>query len=200
LKYWPSTNSIVTDFIAISPDFNGTYQQLICPGFHLKVPCAPGPAQQINKSAFLKTLRRDGGDSAIVPTTVVYSATDESVQPEDGDERASSWIGNRNGVGATNARVQDVCRGKGPGGGTYTHSGVLMHPVTWALVQDALKHDGPGSIERIDVETECRKVVADGLGVDDVLDTVMLLVRAFVQIVMYPGKRFSEPKIMEYAR
>jgi len=200
LKYWPSTNALVTDFIAISPDFKGTYQQLICPGFHLKVPCAPGPAQQINSSEFLKTLRSGGGGSAIVPTTVVYSATDESVQPEDRGEGASSWMGDRNGVGAANIRVQDVCEGKGPGGGTYTHSSVLMHPVTWALVQDALKHDGPGDIKRIDLEAECRNIAAAGLSVEDVQDTVMLLVSAFVQIVMYPGKGFSEPEIKGYAR
>ena len=134
-----------------------------------------------------------------MPTTVVYSATDESVQPQAGDSSASSWMNDSRNVGVTNARVQDVCAGKGAGGGTYTHSSVLMHPVAWALVQDALKNEGPGQLSRINLDVECKKIAADGLSVQDVLDTVVLLLKAFVQIVLYPTKAFTEPEIKAYA-
>lgn len=64
LKYWPSTRSVVSDFISISPDFHGTevsYQS--CTDI---LACPPAVIQQEYDSGFVTTLRKDGGDSAYV--------------------------------------------------------------------------------------------------------------------------------------
>lgn len=197
LKYWPSTRTVISDFLSMSPDFKGTYEILICPGFPL-VPCDAGPTQQINTSTFLKTLRADGGDAALVPTTVLYSSTDESVQPQPSGSAASSYLLDTNNIGVSNSRIQDVCAGK-VAGGVVTHSGVLFNALSWALVEDALQHEGPGNVERLDLESVCAKEKADGLDVSDVLQTQVLLAEAFVRILEYPVKVTEEPAIMAYA-
>ena len=81
-KYWPSTRSIVSDHIAISPDYHGTIQaNLIDPGNAIAF--SPSILQQQYNSNFITTLRSFGGDSAYVPTTNVYSGTfDEIVEPQ----------------------------------------------------------------------------------------------------------------------
>lgn len=80
VKYWPSTQSKISDRIAISPDYHGTIEaQALCPG-SVTPGCTPAIAQQNYNSTFIRTLRNNGGDSAYVPTTNVYSIFDEIVE------------------------------------------------------------------------------------------------------------------------
>jgi hypothetical protein len=48
---------------------------------------------------------------------------------------------------------------------------VLYNPLAFALAQYALTHDGPSSLSRKDVVSKCQKIVADGLGLLDLLAT-----------------------------
>ena len=50
-------------------------------------------------------------------------------------------------VGASTTYLQGACLGELVGG-LYTHEGVLYHPVTYALVVDALQHMGPEALNR----------------------------------------------------
>ena len=197
LKYWPSTRTSVSDFIALSPDFHGTVPDLVCPLFPL-IPCDPALPQQFNTANFVAALRAKDGDAAYVPTTVVYTFFDESVQPTPNTPDASAWMLDTRGVGASNNQLQDICPGKAAGG-VYTHSGVLYNPATWALIVDAMTHEGPADRSRVDLETVCGQVAADGLSVADVLATQALLGEAFVQILTYPDKVVEEPVVREYA-
>lgn len=80
LKYWPSTRAVVQDLIAISPDFHGTIAEAaVCPALTFVI-CNPAIWQQAWEAEFIRTLRSEEGDSAYVPTTVVYSSFDEIVQ------------------------------------------------------------------------------------------------------------------------
>jgi hypothetical protein len=114
-------------------------------------------------------LRARGGDSAYVPTTTVYSETDEIVEPQQG-VLASAFLLDARGVGVANVDVQSVC-GVGPAGGLVTHEGVLYNALAWALVVDALTHAGPASLERVNVLDVCGQLAAPGLDVGDVLTT-----------------------------
>jgi hypothetical protein len=106
LKYWPSTRLAVNNFIALSADFHGTIQASILMPFKVGLG-NPGVWSQRMTSNFIKTLRADDGDSAYVPTTSIYSATDEIVQPQSGTA-ASAYLKDVRGVGVFNCELQRV--------------------------------------------------------------------------------------------
>ena len=87
-----------------------------------------------------------------------------------------------------------------PGGTLYFHEGVLYNALAFALAKDALTHDGPGELSRIDVDAECQKIAADGLSLADVLATEATIPIALYQIIAYPNKTLTEPPIMPYAQ
>ncbi|PQE17309.1 lipase B precursor protein [Rutstroemia sp. NJR-2017a BVV2] len=203
-KYWPSIPSIVTDHIAISPDYHGTIlAYILCPGFETgnDIACTPAVLQQDYQSNFVNRLRSNGGDSAYVPTTTVYSATDEIAQPQTGTA-ATGYLNDARNVGVSDTFLQGRSRGKGacaglPAGLIYTHEGVLYNPVAYALVTDALTHSGPGSFLR--VEDQCSNVVAPGISLSDVMETESLIPLAALNIFSYMPKITTEPAIKSYA-
>jgi hypothetical protein len=215
LKYWPSTRSKVSDFIAMSADFHGALAaDIICP---TGAPCAPSFKQQEYNSNFITALRSNGGDSAYVPTTSVYSATDEVVQPQAGTN-ASAYILDARHVGVSNTEVQTVCPGQ-PAGGFVTHEGILYNPLAYSLAVDALKNPGPGSLARIKTSQVCPCYVAPGLNLNDFLLTEsklksplctpnlcshFLLSDALITSIMtnlaYEPKVTVEPPLKSYAR
>ncbi|RDW93258.1 putative lipase [Aspergillus mulundensis] len=196
-KYWPSTRDVVDDFIAISPDFRGTVvADAACPLLS-GIYCTPALFQQRYETTFIEVLRADGGDSAYVPTTTLYSSFDEIVQPQSG-ENASAILNDARGVGVTNNHAQTVCAGQ-PGGGVYLHEGMLYNPLSWALAADALRHDGPGDVSRIDTERVCADIIAPQLGVDDLLGSEGLLLVAVAEQMVFDQKPFKEGPIASYA-
>ncbi|KAF2822329.1 alpha/beta-hydrolase [Ophiobolus disseminans] len=201
-KYWPSTRKVVKDFFPVSSDFRGTVlANALClsPNSNLGLNlCPPSVIQQQATSDYVRRLRSGGGDSAYVPTTTFYSGFfDEIVQPQSGTG-ASGFLNAGNGVAVSNNEVQRVCAGR-LGAGFYGHAGVLFHPLTFALIVDALKNDGPGSISRIDVASVCNNLAAPGLDLDDVIATSGLIPIAGVLLLAYPDKRLTEPGLKAYA-
>ncbi|CVK86017.1 related to lipase B precursor [Fusarium mangiferae] len=195
-KYWPSTRKVTADHVAISADYKGT----ILANFVdvSGITNAPSVVQQEVGSDFIKTLRSDGGDSGYVPTTSLYSSfLDEIVQPQEGTG-ASAYLLDKRNVGVTNAEVQKVCAGN-PGGSFYTHEGMLINPLSFALAKDAITHDGPGKISRLDLGTVCASYLALGLGLEDLLITENSILIAGITLVTYMPKVKQEPAIMEYA-
>ncbi|KAF5551446.1 lipase B [Fusarium napiforme] len=195
-KYWPSTRKVTTDHVAISADYNGT---ILANFVDLSgITNTPSVVQQEAGSNFIKTLRSDGGDSGYVPTTSLYSSfLDEIVQPQEGTGASAYLLDERN-IGVTNAEVQKVCAGK-PGGSFYTHESMLINPLSFALAKDALTHDGPGKISRLDLGTVCASSLAPGLGMEDLLITENAIVIAGISLVTYLPKVKEEPAIKEYA-
>lgn len=197
LKYWPSTREILEDFMAISADFHGTLFELPC-----IVPsplCTPAIKQQGSESNFIHTLRADGGDSAYVPTTSVYSGIDEVVQPES-DPNASATLHDARNVGVTNTQIQLACPEK-PAGSFCLHETMLVNPISYALFVDALTHDGPGNLSRIGLDTVCNQLVPPGLGLEDLLGTeAMALVLIVVDLLSYGYTGNTEPPVKPYAQ
>jgi hypothetical protein len=201
-KYWPSTRKVVKDFLPVSPDFKGTIlANALCLSlgtFGLNPLCPPSVIQQEATSKYVNRLRSQGGDSAYVPTTTIYSGFfDEIVEPQQGTG-ASAYLLSNNGVVATNHEVQRVCAGT-LAGGFYGHAGVLAHPLTYALIADALTHDGPGRVERINVNSVCDNIIAPHLNLDDFLATSGLIPIAGVLVLAYPLKGSIEPGLKSYA-
>lgn len=171
---------------------------ILCPGFATAndIACAPSVLQQDYQSKFVTQLWSNDGDSAYVPTTTVYSLTDEIVQPQLGTA-ASGFLNDARGVGVSNnTYLQGACLGL-PAGTLYTHEGVLYNPIAYALVIDALQNDGPGSFDR--VSDQCGNIVAPGLSLDDVIETTALIPLAVLNIFSYEDKVTSEPGLMSYA-
>ncbi|CAG7961306.1 unnamed protein product [Penicillium salamii] len=198
LKYWPSARDSVSDFLAISADFHGSLlaEECLIPNSA----CTPAVMQQEYDSNFIKTLRSDDGDSALVPTTSVYSGPDEVVTPQT-DPDASGALKNALGVGATNVQIQLACPGL-PAGGFYPHAGLLVNPITWALFIDAMKHDGPADLSRIDLDPICNRILTEGLVLTDLLGTETAVVLDSVVHALeynYQGPA-EEPVIRDYAR
>ncbi|KAF1916641.1 hypothetical protein BDU57DRAFT_516856 [Ampelomyces quisqualis] len=203
LKYWPSTRKVVKDFMPVSADFKGTVlANALClsPNSNIGlIPCPPSVIQQQATSDFVRAMRRGGGSSAYVPTTTFFSGfLDEIVQPMSGPG-ASGYMNDERGVGVSNNEVNAVCAGR-LGGGFYGHAGVLAHPLTYALIVDALTNDGPGSLARINVRRVCGNIIAPGLDLDDYLATMALIPVVGVTLLAYPDKRMREPALRAYAR
>jgi len=203
LKYWPSTRTTVQDFLAVSADFHGTVNaNAIClaavDGIGLG-PCDPSVIQQEYNSNFVTRLRQNGGDSAYVPTTSVYTGLlDEIVQPQEG-AGASAFLNDARNVGVTNNEIQSVCNGYADGAAFYGHAGVLYASLTFALFQDALTHSGPGQVSRLNLANVCSQYAATGLSFEDVLNTVNIIPIAGVELLAFPNKMLIEPPLKNYA-
>lgn len=208
LTYWPSTRATVSDFVPISPDFHGTVNaNVLClyagDGLPTGASCAPAVDQQAYNSELITALRAAGGAASYVPTTVLYSGLyDEIVQPQQGTG-ASAYLqqGTASGAGlVTNNEFQTVCPAGSPGAGWYGHASSLYHPLTAALLADALTHDGPGLTSRLDLMTVCSTASAPALTIADNLETVALLPAGGIMGLLYLPKAFTEPALMSYVK
>lgn len=200
LKYWPSTRQHLSNKIGISPDYHGTIEaQLLCPGT-VAPGCTPAIAQQNYNSKFIQTLRNNGGNSAYVPTTNIYSIFDEIVEPQQ-DPNASGALNDARGVGVSNVELQAACTAVLPGGEFYNdHEGVLYNALGYALAVDALTHGGPGQLSRVNVTYQCEQFATPGLSLADILATEALIPLAAFNILAFEPKVATEPPIMAYAQ
>jgi hypothetical protein len=198
LKYWPSTRDSVDDFLVISGEFHGSLAAEPC---LVQNPlCTPALRQQGYDSNLIKTLLAEDGDSAYVPTTSVYSGIDELVAPQVGPN-ASARLKDVRGVGVTNTQIQLACPGL-PAGTFYTHDPMLFNPLVYALFVDALTHEGPADLSRVDLDTVCNQVLAPGLVLTDLLGTeVEVYVYNVIDFLSFGYLGSSEePPIKDYAR
>ena len=186
--------------ISISPDYHGTVEAvLLCPGFETPG-CTPAIAQQEYNSTFIQTLRNNGGDSAYVPTTNVYSIFDEVVEPQT-DPNASGSLNDANNVGVLNAEIQLTCNAVSPGGLFYNdHEGLLFNALGYALAVDAITNGGPAQLSRIDAATACGLSAIPGMLLADVFSTEAVIPLGLYNALTYEPKVSGEPAIMPYAQ
>ncbi|KAH9820451.1 putative lipase [Teratosphaeria destructans] len=198
LKYWPSTRSVITDYVALSPDFHGTVLTiLICPASLPILGCTPAILQQKVDSEFVQTLLANGGDSAYVRTTTVRSAIDMVVQPQTGVEPSGVLKDARN-VGVKNYLVQTECP-IAPAGLLVTHQGIIYNSLAYDLVLDVLDNGGPGEVSRLDLGKTCSRIVAQGQTLEDLVAAEATLVLFYLNFLKYEPRAFVEPPIMSYA-
>lgn len=190
----------MTTSVRLSPDYHGTIEaQVLCPGFTTPG-CTPAIAQQNYNSTFIRTLRSDGGDSAYVPTTDVYTIFDEIVEPQQ-DPNASGFLNDARGVGVTNVEIQSACTAFLPAGAPYVdHEGVLYNALGYALALDALSHGSNAALSRVNATFQCDQFAAPGLSLADIFATYAVIPIAAFQILAYQPKVAAEPPIMPYAQ
>ncbi|TKA24974.1 hypothetical protein B0A50_06072 [Salinomyces thailandicus] len=194
-KYWPSTRAKISDHVAFSADYHGTYLATL---LALGEPLPPSLLQQAYNSQFIQTVRANGGDSAYVPTTNIYSGFyDEIVMPQSGTG-ASAYLKDANNVGVSNNEVQKICPNQ-PAGGLYLHEGTMYNSLAYSLLLDALANDGPGQPSRLDLDTVCSYALTPGLGLGDLLVTEQSVTIAVTNIGIYPDSVAKEPAIKSYA-
>ncbi|KAF2166108.1 hypothetical protein M409DRAFT_55451 [Zasmidium cellare ATCC 36951] len=200
LKYWPSIRKRLSNKISFSPDYHGTiFAQLLCPGF-VTPGSDPAVCQQNYNSTFIRTLRNNGGDSAYVPTTNIYTIFDEIVEPQQ-DPNASGALLDARGVGVSNTEIQSVCTAFLPGGTLYnSHEGVIYNALGYALVIDALTNGGPGRVSRVNATFQCSQFATPGLSLADIFATEALIPIAAFQIIAFLPKSATEPPIKGYAQ
>lgn len=203
LKYWPSTRPVVSDFVAISPDLNGT--TVFGTGSYFEnvegiIPLAPALLQQLSESVFIKTLRANGGDSAYVPTTTIYSNADDIVSPQEGTN-ASGIFKSDNAVQTMNYQLQTICPNQ-TAGGNFTHKEVLYNSFAVAIAMDAFANPGPGDATRLDLVKVCGLAVAEGLDENDKELTQNITSQATGNLLagmVHLNVQETEPAIRAYA-
>lgn len=162
LRFWPDVRGKVAEVIGMAPSNHGTAVLFSCiPGL---TKCVPAVWQQKAGSAFMKALNSRAETFAGIDYTNVYTLLDEVVVPP-----ASSALTTGSGRIA-NVKVQDVCPLD-----PYEH--VLMgtvSPAVYAVVKDALDHDGPARLSRID-RRWCTKLFMPGIEPADVASFAPIL-------------------------
>lgn len=140
LRFWPDTRPLVDDLIGFAPSNHGTTQARGC-----DAACSAASWQQSDDSNFMRALNSRQETFKGISYTVVFTHTDEVVQPNMDAATGSSAL--RTGDGAiSNVATQDICPSD-----VYEHLLVgLVDPVAYALAVDALTHDGPADPRRID--------------------------------------------------
>jgi triacylglycerol esterase/lipase EstA (alpha/beta hydrolase family) len=153
LRFWPDTRAMVDDLIGFAPSNHGTTQA----GPTCKGGCSAANWQQADTSNFMKALNSRQETFAGVSYTVVYTRTDEVVQPNQDALTGSSSL--RTGDGRiTNVATQDICPTD-----VNEHLIIgLFDPVAYALAVDALTHGGPADPARISPAT-CAMVFHPGI-------------------------------------
>ncbi|MDQ0377058.1 lipase family alpha/beta hydrolase [Amycolatopsis thermophila] len=189
LKYWPDTRARVGDVIGLAPSNHGTVvAQAVClPG------CAPAFWQQRAGSAFLTALNSGAETWAGIDYTNVYTVLDEVVAPNLNDHGSSSLHTGQGRI--SNVGLQEVC----PAHVADHLTTGTTDGVAFALVVDALTHDGPADPARLPADV-CTRLLMPG--VDPVFLAVNEAQMASVvatQVALYPHVA-AEPPLAAYAR
>ncbi len=183
LTYWPSLRRRVSDVVGAAGPHHGTTVPRALDCRRLRLACIPASWQQAAGSRFLRALNARG-DETPGPTawTTVRSSTDETVQPMTGPRPTAALSG------ATNVLIQDVCPGR-----AVSHIGTALDSVTFALIDDAIRHRGPAKVSRLPAGV-CSRPYALGL---DEAATANLLGAAGG---LTQGRYASEPRVRREPR
>ena len=188
LRFWPDTRSDVAEVIGIDPSNHGTLDAYpVCAA----AGCAPAFWQQQTLSAFTTALNSGAETFAGIDYTQMWTPTDEVVVPNLGPRPSSALT---TGAGRrANISTFDVC----PGHVAEHLSMGSFDAVAYALVIDALDHDGPAKASRID-RAACLRPYHEG--VDPVTFPAHLAsytAGAAAQVALYPHV-LAEPALKPY--
>lgn len=140
LRFWPDTRSLVDDVIGFAASNHGTASGPTARCAQLG--CRAAVYQQAADSKFVKALNSTTETFAGVSYTNIYSKFDEVVVPNSGPENCTSCLTTGEGDIA-NIATQELCPLD-----VSDHVLIGISTATYALVVDALTHDGPAVLSR----------------------------------------------------
>jgi triacylglycerol esterase/lipase EstA (alpha/beta hydrolase family) len=184
IRWWPDVGAAVEDLIMLSaPNHGAAFADLSC-----NAPCLPALWQQSQGSQLLAALNDGDETPGEIAYTSIYSHTDWVIQPSLPEATAAL-------EGAANIAVQDVCAGH-----VVDHIQAAFDAVVYALVVDALSHDGPADPARIDamVCAEAAMPLVDP--VTGWQRTAELYALAGERQAMADNKVDAEPALRDYAQ
>lgn len=183
ITFWPSARDKVSDLVSLAGTHHGTLDaNVLC-----AAPCAASVQQQRPGSLHLTALNRRGEALPGVPTTAIYSITDQINTPQ--VMAPTSAL-----AGASNIAVQDICPGR-----IVDHAGMLYDAVVWAAVHDALTHVGPAARSRIPLNT-CLRIAAPTIDPAEVAQLAGPTLARAALAVATATKTSQEPAVAAYAR
>ncbi|RLV47899.1 lipase [Nocardioides mangrovicus] len=189
-KYVPQTRSMVDDLVGLDPSNHGTLDSYAVCALN---GCAPAFWQQQTGSHFLTALNRGQETYAGISYTSVFTATDEIVVPNLPPVASSALT---TGPGRrSNVLVQSIC----PVHVSEHLSMGTSDPVGYALVMDALTHDGPADPARISAAV-CTQPVFPGIDLAAYpANLATVVANAGQQALTYPHVA-AEPPLRGYAQ
>ncbi len=189
LKYWPGTRRLVDDVIGIDPSNHGTLDsEVTC-----QLTCPPAFWQQATGSRFLAALNDGPETFRGIDYTVVYTLTDQVVVPNLPPAASSELAGP--GRRVSNVPVQRIC----PAHVADHVSMGTTDPVGWAVVRDALSHDGPARAARVSRQV-CLRDVMPGVDRAELPAQVARVSAQTVRAVGTSPQTLREPRLPAYAR
>lgn len=174
--------------MAFAPDYKGTVEAalLTTPGF-----ASQSVWQQLAGSALTTALANAGGSHQIVPTTNLYSLTDDIVQPQSTNSPADSGYL----FGAKNIQAQTACSPLF----LIDHAGTLTSQFSYVVGKSALSSSTGQAQSKDYGVTDCDPLPAKKLTLAQKLEAEGLLLVAAKNLLDGP-KQKCEPDLMPYAR
>lgn len=182
LRFWPDTRHMVEKMIGVAADNHGTTDA----GPACTFGCSAAFWQQAPDSNFISALNSRAVTFPGIDYTEIYTNTDELVRPpaESSSLPASPSV--------SNIAVQDVCPADNP---DHMLLGTV-DPVAWALIVEALDHDGPADPKQIS-PTVCTEGVMPGVN-DPMLAADMAAAAVYVAQAGGYSHVLSEPPLRCY--
>ena len=154
LRFWPDTRSLVDDVIGFAPTNHGTATASTAQCAQLG--CRPADFEQAFDSEFIRALNSTTETFPGISYTNIYSRFDELATPARDADHCTSCLTVGPGEIA-NIQTQELCPLD-----VSDHVLIGISPATYALVLDALTHDGPAVLSRVP-RSSCNRLVMPGV-------------------------------------
>ena len=177
-KWWPDVQAAIDDMVLLASPAHGVSS---ASGLCSSGSCPPAAWQMSIGSKFTEAINRGDETPGAIAYTSISSQFDELVQPIE-----TAVID-----GASNVLVQDLCPAR-----PVHHGGFLHDAVVYALVIDALTHEGGADVSRFD-EAACTQTWMPG--VEPFTGNLMLYGPAAAALLQGPMAA-EEPPVAAYAQ
>jgi triacylglycerol esterase/lipase EstA (alpha/beta hydrolase family) len=187
LRWWPGLRTKVDHYVGLASPNHGIYAADACAD---SGNCWPAVWQMAQGSHFLDALNSVSQAPGPTSYTDIYSLTDELVQPALPDPTAALPPA----PNVSNVAVQSICPGR-----YVNHAGLLADAVVFALVIDALDHNGPVDPAWVPASVCAEQFIPGVSPAAALTGNALVYVDAARAFESHPGVR-QEPPLAPYAK